>query len=92
MDLDHLGIVGQAKGHCRVPLCALRRLFSWLMPNPGEISGSDVGPSEGSAFLLTEVHIGHEGGYYDDPCGPGHLELQAAIVFHSQELSIAWPP
>jgi hypothetical protein len=45
------------------------------MPDPGEIGGSDVGPSEGSAFLLTKVRIGHGGDYYDDPCGSRHLEL-----------------
>ena len=44
--------------------------------DPSKIGGGDVGYGEGSAFLLIEVRVGHGGGHYDDPRGPGILSFR----------------
>ena len=90
--MDHLGVISQTKSHRQVPLCVVRGLFSWLILDLSEISGGDVSHGEGSAFLLTKVHVGRGGGHYDDPSWANHLELQAAIVRDNHELSIARLP
>jgi len=75
IDLDHLGVVGQVEGHCRVLLHVVGRPFSQLTPNSGKIGGSAVGRSEGCTLLLIEISIGHGGHHHDDSPWTRHFEL-----------------
>ena len=88
MDLDHLGVIGQAEGRRWVPFRSIKGLFTRLELDSGEIGGGEVSRGKGHALLLAAVHLGRGGGDHDDPPWAMHLELQAAIVRDSHELRI----